>query len=300
MAKNLELITYIYNNLQQGYPLDSIKNQLKTQGFSEKEINQSVDFVYANYFHQDNATMKKNYPDYQTPKGKKVGVNEIAILVIIIFGVALIGFALVFILSSGGDIVIQNPDANKPEVVQPENPTEVIIPEKETPVVEKPTIPEVTPTTPTNTNSDVIAKLTDPLQGKPIEDPYDETERYTDRQIELKVDYFKQSNPSEALRFCEMYSEIKRNYCIIEVGVAAERVEYCEKITKDSTKDDCYLENILNDQGDLLTCESISNSYKKNTCKTLITMRTQTINQGLSGNDPADAINYGDIIVDIT
>jgi len=311
VAKNLELITYIYNNLQQGYPLDSIKKQLISQGFSGKEIDQSVDFVYANYFHQDNATMKKNYPDYQTPKGKKIGVNNIVILILIIFGVSLIGFALVFILSSGGDTdtsVI--PDEVPSAVIPDENPN-VVIPDavipNETPVIddtpevlEPEDTPDVIEPVVDDDYVDLQTKIMDPFQGAPIEEGFNEGEGYTHRQIELKVAFFKEENPAEALRFCGMYSEIKENYCVIEVAVASERVDYCEKVSDSRTKDDCYLEIILTELGDALTCESISNTYKKNTCKTLIKMRTMTPEQFASGNSPEDAINAGNIISDIS
>ena len=295
MAPNKDIVNYIHSMLEQNYEISAISQQLESQGFAKKDIETATDYVYATYYHKGD--VKKSPDQYKTQPKHKIGTHEIGILVLIIFGVALIGLALIFVLSSPDTVeqptirqpvIDREPDAIVEEPVI-EVPDEIIL-EDDEPVIDEPIAID-------QPADDFVAGILDTRTEESISEPYNSNNNYNNRQIGLKVDYFKDVDPNEALLFCGEYTETKSQYCIIDVAVAARNENLCTQVASDSIRDDCYLELILSNIGDEETCDSIANAYKRASCKQLVSI-TDSGDSGIvvAERDPEDAINFFDVV----
>lgn len=122
-----QVVEYVRSTLAQGYSVDAISKVLRDQGISPSEIKSAFDMAYAqNYYESQKDPSRKNYEDYKLPSSKKIGVPQIGIIILILFGVTLLGFAIVMLLSdpvSDPPVSTTRPpvDTQRPEV--PTTPT---------------------------------------------------------------------------------------------------------------------------------------------------------------------------------
>ena len=316
------LINYVYTYLQQGYEISAITQGLLNQGFSQKQINSAVDFVYANYYYQNQPNpVKQGFTNYRAePIHKHLGVAEISIFLLIIFGVSLIGIALVFILSSPSDEVLtQNEYSNIDHTLQNENSINSNnnnnnnnINDINNNIQEDQTQINKIKINETKEHENRII-FDEEVQEKKIEEesiirsittkesitePFDSSKEYTQRQIEIKVSYFAENNPSEAKRFCDIITnDISKQYCYLEIASKSGVEGFCEDITSGQIKDDCYRELVFEGSGDEQTCLKVSNDFKQKGCLDFLKIESMKVKLDNSENsnepiNPEDDINY--------
>jgi hypothetical protein len=318
MAPRSDLVTYVYNSLKSGYALDAIKQQLLTQGFPLADINAAVDYVYATYYYsQGNDSIKKDPSAYKIPDAKKIGVPEIAVFILLVFGVALIGFAVVFMIFSNKIKTIETPVVDNSEIDNSGNSNvNVPIDDNSGNVVINRTKPSsgvpinntgsgnnpifvnngnggsITTSNPDNSNTNYdIVNSGSLLEEDPTH--FDSNTFYSTRQIEIAIDNLGLSNPDEAAKFCTKYAnKAKEEYCYVNLATKSEMPRFCEKISTNSIKDDCYLEMVISDVGNPENCPKIANAYKRESCVQLIAVKTIKIPSAIENTAPTDSNSF--------
>jgi hypothetical protein len=275
------LVNYIWTYLHQGYTIDSIRGSLKKQGYKQKDINFAVDYIYANYYYGQG---ENNYPQNQQPTNYAPShkefhaphAKEIMFVVVILFGVMIMGTAFVFILgNNASDVSI--PEVNEIDIYDYEDP--VAVESDDTPPDEPVESNEDTPRFDGNTNSNtqnnnqVVTQNRNTPQD--IKEKFDASKEYTRRQIDLKVDYFSQSDPKEATKFCDILDTVdEQDFCYIDVAKNARNSGYCTYIKTNQYKDTCYFEMVL-DGIDNNVCSKIANPTQNKNCNEVVKINNE-------------------------
>jgi len=284
------LVNYIWTYLHQGYSLTSIRDSLSKQGYSKKDINSAIDYIYANYYYSQNSNSYKSYnPQVQTTavsnSSKKPTSHKsiLALFGILAIFLIIVSFSVVFFMnnsdadydtsyistddsldsrfdyvsdsyeSSVDDSNIKNPID---EVDLDSQNSENLVDDSDL------NIPDVKP----------ITKSV----GVNIEDDFDKNVDYSYAQIQSKVNYFSETNPKEALKFCNYYDDdVKKYYCYQDIAKISENIAFCRKIPIKKYKDDCFFSSVLDDFNSGSACDLIEDSHKKQTCLRIVDLNNQ-------------------------
>jgi hypothetical protein len=294
---NQALASYIYNSLHQGYPLASIKQQLFTQGYSQKEVNGAIDYVYATYYHsQSNSDPRPTYMQAQTTAaGSANSPLKILLPVLVVIAVAVFGFAFVFILGSNSSEV----DTIHTEPAVFDRPSTDDSVDDPIPVLDTPSS-SGTPTLDEPRDVEVIVAEINPLR-----EVYNVNKAYTKRQIDERVSALATDNPREAIQFCDAYDYDDQIFiCYGIVATKSTNAAYCSQITSEKYRDDCYLGMVVDTTGSTAECELIDNAYKRDNCRRLAEINAQILSfedaaVQPSQSNPEDAINYVAVTADL-
>lgn len=272
---NQELVNYIWTYLHQGYSLTSIRDSLIHQNYVKKDINLAVDYIYANYYYGENPNpYKKPYPKTQSPPHHVFeGIHHLTLKSLILMGIVLIGFSfvLVIFLNLGSEEII-SPDAI--DLTEDFNETTEVVNDITPEIVNDNSSGLV------NDNSSKIVDLNEEeskivvperTYSGDISEGFDTDISYTNRQVELKVDYFSSRNPKEAIKFCNYYSrDIETYFCYRDVAIGSGNPAYCDLIGNQTEKDDCYLSCVLENVNSGSVCNNIVESKKKDNCYKIV------------------------------
>lgn len=76
------------------------------------------------------------------------------------------------------------------------------------------------------------------------------------------------TNPTRAIQLClSISNQNNADYCLDEAARQTENSAFCEKISEQNKKDNCYMSLALEGKSEL--CQKIINGYKKNSCLAL-------------------------------
>lgn len=270
-AANSDIVNYIWTYLNQGYSLDSVKSALKNQGYSQKDINYAIDFIYANYYYSkdnSNNTYRKDTPNTtQLPDSKP---HKAAMIAVLIGVISLLGVVAVVILALNTTNELPETIPDRSQINTDYFQDTTTIPEDTTEEVTKePTIPEVEDTT-----TELEQPITTPERNfeEDISDKYDPSKTYTKRQISLKVEYFGETNPREAKKFCDLLNQdTEKSFCYKDIAITSENSAYCDFITTQQYKDNCFFEIVL-ENIDNSVCPKITNPNINKNCNEIIKM----------------------------
>lgn len=261
---NQNIVNYVWNYLNQGYSLSSIRKSLHDQGFSEEEVNFAIDFLYANHYYQGSENYSK--PEKKIKEGGSahhMKVNHIAFISLFILGIIIVGATAIFILTNTSQEI---PTDRKTEQVLYE---EITVPEEREVQEQKP------------------PALSEP--GKKIEETRTDTssETLSRRQIDLRVEFFSEDNPREATRYCKMHElEEDISFCIRSVAVSSGISSFCGEVKTDYVRDGCYFDMVFQ-HDDFASCQFIKNENIKKNCE-----EVQRLNQQFSEFDIEETDYY--------
>ncbi len=245
---NRNLVSYIKQQINAGYDINTIRNFLIRNGYNKKEIDEAVDYAYK----------------------RKKGIS-----LPIIFGIILVLIAIIFgvFLMIGGE---EEESIKTTEIVPEEEfrePEETITEEETFEEEKEDIIPEET----TGGEEEILCgnnvcdfgenylncpQDCEPVESSPTSPEEDEVlfrGEMIDRVIALSV------NPNEAAGFCaDQDQEIDRDICYDNLAEASQESSWCENIVDDNRRDGCYAEFVLN--GDYTVCDKLTNKYLRESC----------------------------------
>jgi hypothetical protein len=303
-AVNQALASYIYNSLHQGYTLTSVRSQLATQGYSIRDINFAIDYVYATYYYGENqGDPRPTYAQSQSaPAGNPAILGKILIPVLVIFAVLIFGFAGIFLLGSNGSEI--NTIHTEPAAFEkPSSNQDSEVGDIDEPIFEIIAFDDVDAT-----EADIVIDTTPSNDLEPAINPsrvgFDANTAYTKRQISEKVSQLAESNPREATLFCDEYQfEDQTSICYGIVASKSGNAEYCSQIPEGKYRDDCYLGMVVDATGSTQECDLIDNAYKRDNCRRLAEINIQILSlenipvpQDVT--NPEDAVNYVAVTAD--
>lgn len=259
------LVNYIWNYLHQGYTLDAIRQSLLQQGYTKTLINATIDYIYANYYYSkhNNSYQKPFIPQQSDTSSSSSKIHHGVLYVFIIMGIVLIGGSFIFVLMNTGDSLEFEDRHNDDYDSLYQN-----IPQKKTSFDNDDN--EIIDSSSQNEDSDTsyIDENTE-IKKQVSTEKFDASKTYTSFQIEQKISEIGKKNPAEAIKFCDLLEGIKVYYCYKDIAVISRNSQYCEKIDKQSIKDNCYFQMVLEDI-DNNVCHLIQENYIRKNCENII------------------------------
>jgi len=309
---NQSLASYIYNSLHQGYTLSSIRAQLASQGYSIKDINSAVDYVYATYYYGENSgDPRPTYVQSQSkPVGNSIHISNIIIPVLVIFAVLIFGFAGIFVLSSNNSETLAYPaEQSVSDISRPISDTTA---SEDAALNSEVSENSIKGGTSAQSNSNTIVPESTSADNAieqnvaviPSQTFFDANIAYTKRQIDEKVSLLAESNPREAMVFCDAYQfEDQTLICYGIVASKSGNSGYCMQVPEGKYRDDCYLGMVVDATGSTQECNLIDNAYKRDNCRRLADINVQIFElkstpPQTNRLNPEDAINYGAVTAD--
>ncbi|MBD3355386.1 hypothetical protein GF361_05380 [Candidatus Woesearchaeota archaeon] len=253
---NRNLVSYIKQQINAGYDINTIRNFLIRNGYNKKEIDEAVDYTY------------KRKKGISLP----IIIGLILVLIVIIFGV--------FLMIGGEEEtpietteIIPEEEISEPGETISEEETfeeeeegqEAFVPEETTDEEEQPETLCGNNICDFGENYLNCARDCEPVESSPASAQEDGV-LFRGEMIERVIAL--SSSPSKAAGFCaDQDLEIDRDICYDNLAEASQESSWCENIVDENRRDGCYAEFVLN--GDYTICDKLTNKYLKESCYNL-------------------------------